>query len=190
MHLQTMKLRLKIVTATLLSLPWLATAHERFVIKIELPSGQTVVVAEGDGEARSIGGFSVRLYQAAPAPDATTFFTAGLIHARDGTLDKVRLADVDGDQQPDIVVIARSAGTGGYQSAYAFAASKERLSFIAAVQGLRAQADPVAALRLAAAQGPSYSCHEAGDGSIEAMVCDNKDLSAPDRRLAEVYAAA
>lgn len=53
-----------------------------------------------------------------------------------------------------------------------------------------AQADPVAALRLAAAQGPSYSCHEAGDGSIEAMVCDDKDLSALDRRLAEVYAAA
>ena len=64
-------------------------------------------------------------------------------------LQKVLLADVDGDRQPDIVVLARSAGTGGYQSAYAFAATKDRLSFIASVQGLRANADPVAALRLA-----------------------------------------
>ena len=141
---------LKLVTAVMLSLPLLATAQERFVTKLRLPTGQTVVVAEGDDEARSIGSFSVRLYEVAATADETTFFSAGLIRARDGMLQKVLLADVDGDRQPDIVVLARSAGTGGYQSAYAFAATKDRLSFIASVQGLRANADPVAALRVAA----------------------------------------
>ncbi len=59
------------------------------------------------------------------------------------------LADINGDRQTDIVVVARSVGTGGYQSAYAFAAKKEHLSFIAAVQGLHANADPLVALRVA-----------------------------------------
>jgi hypothetical protein len=53
-------------------------------------------VTEGDFEARSIGSFSVRLYEAVVAPDDTTFFISGLIHARDGVIEKVILADVDG----------------------------------------------------------------------------------------------
>jgi hypothetical protein len=136
--------------AALLALPLHAVAQDGFVARLVLPAGQTVVVAEGAGEARSIGSFSVRLYRAAPPPNETTFFAAGLIHARDGTLDKLLLADVDGDRQPDIVVVARSAGSGSYQSAYAFATKGERLSFIAEVQGLSPRTDPVAALRVAA----------------------------------------
>ncbi len=135
--------------AGLLLLPLQAAAQDRFIPRLALPSGQTVVVAEGDDEARSIGSFSVRLYEAAQASDATTFFSAGLIRPRDGALERVLLADVNGDGRPDIVVVARSVGTGGYQAAYAFAAMHDGLSFVGAVQGLGAQADPVAALRLA-----------------------------------------
>ena len=60
------------------------TASDRFITKIKLPTGQVAVVSEGEFEARSVGSFSVRLYQAASAGDETTFFSSGLIHARDG----------------------------------------------------------------------------------------------------------
>lgn len=40
------------------------------------------------------------------------------------------------------------------------------------------------------ANGPSYACDKVRPGSIEAMICQDKELSALDRRLADVYAAA
>ena len=39
-------------------------------------------------------------------------------------------------------------------------------------------------------QAPSFSCHKVEPGSIAAMVCADAELSALDRQLAEVYAAA
>jgi len=39
-------------------------------------------------------------------------------------------------------------------------------------------------------RGPSFSCEKVEPGSIEALVCENDDLSALDRTLADVYAAA
>jgi hypothetical protein len=42
----------------------------------------------------------------------------------------------------------------------------------------------------AAAWGPSYACDKVRPGSIEAMICGDKELSALDRKLSEVYAAA
>ena len=124
-----------------------AAAQDRSISKLTLPSGRTVVVAEGDYEARSVGSFSVRLYDAAGAPDETTFFTSGLIRARDGVVEKAILADVDGDRQQEVVVVVRSVGTGSYLSAHAFSVAKDKLDFRAAVEGLAADADPVAALR-------------------------------------------
>jgi Periplasmic lysozyme inhibitor of I-type lysozyme len=135
---------------TLILLPALsfnAAAQERFVSKLKHPTGQTVVVAEGDFEARSVGSFSIRLYEAAEPPDETTFFSAGIVRARDGVVDKVVLADVDGDERQEVVVVVRSAGTGNYLSAQAFAVARNELVFRAAVDGLAAGADPVAALR-------------------------------------------
>jgi hypothetical protein len=57
------------------------------------------------------------------------------------------VADITGDQRPEIVVIVRSAGTGGYLSAHAFAFDRQRLTFHAAVEGLPSDADPIAVLR-------------------------------------------
>ena len=137
------------LAAVLLStgiLPGMASGH--FTTKINLPSGQTVVVAEGEFEARSIGSFSVRLYQAASGGNETTFFTSGFIRSRDGVIEKVVLEDINGDEQPEIIVIVRSVGTGGYLSAHAFTISKTRqLMPASTVEGLQAEADPVAALR-------------------------------------------
>jgi uncharacterized protein len=44
--------------------------------------------------------------------------------------------------------------------------------------------------RPAMAQGPSYDCTKVRAGSIEDMVCKDQELSALDRKLAGVYAAA
>lgn len=124
-----------------------AWAQDRFISKIALPTGNTAVVAEGDFEARSTGSFSVRLYKAAAAPDETTFFTSGLVRARDGVIEKIILADIDGDRRQEIVVIVRSVGTGNYLSAHAFAVANDKLAFRAVVEGLAADADPAAILR-------------------------------------------
>ena len=124
------------------------TASGRFTTKIKLPSGQTVVVAEGEFEARSIGSFSIRLYQAASGGNETTFFTSGLIRSRDGTIERVVLSDINDDGQPEIIVIVRSVGTGGYLSAHAFSVGKnQQLIPGSTVESLQAEADPVAALR-------------------------------------------
>jgi uncharacterized protein len=40
------------------------------------------------------------------------------------------------------------------------------------------------------AEGPSFDCSKVEAGSIEEMVCKDKELSALDRKLSEVYAAA
>jgi uncharacterized protein len=42
----------------------------------------------------------------------------------------------------------------------------------------------------ARAEGPSFDCAKVAPGSIEEMVCKDKELSVLDRKLAEVYAAA
>jgi len=141
-----MKIRI-LAILLLLSAAVSAAAEERFVAKLQLPTGQTVVVAEGDFESRSIGSFSVRLYQAAEAADATTFFVAGLVSPRDGGVESVTLADINGDQQPEIIVTARSAGSGGYLAAYAFTFSQDTLVLQATVEGLNPGTDPTIALR-------------------------------------------
>jgi len=137
----------QVAIVLLLAAPLSVLAQDRFTSKLTTPTGQTLVVAEGDFEARSIGSFSVRLYEAAAAPDETTFFVAGLIRARDGVVEKVILADIDDDKQQEVIVIVRSVGTGSYQSAHAFAIAKETLVFLSAVEDLAPDADPVAALQ-------------------------------------------
>ena len=123
-----------------------ATELLRFIGRLTLPSRQTVVVAEGDAEARSTGSFSVRLYDAAAAGDETTFFRAGLVRPRDGMVERPLLADIDGDRVAEALVIVRSAGSGSYLSAQAFTFDAERLALRAAVEGLPPAADVIAVL--------------------------------------------
>jgi hypothetical protein len=141
-----MKIILTIVLLLIGTLP--AMAAGRFITKIKLPSGQTVVVAEGEFEARSIGSFSVRLYQASSTENETTFFTSGLIRSRDGFIEEVVLDNINGDEQPEIIVIVRSVGTGSYLSAHAFTVGKhQQLLLNSIVENLQPGADPVAALK-------------------------------------------
>ena len=42
----------------------------------------------------------------------------------------------------------------------------------------------------AMAEGPSFACDKVAPGSIEELICENEELSALDRKLSNVYAAA
>jgi len=128
---------------------WRAEPTGHFVQKLALATGQTAVVAEGDFEARSIGSYSVRIYstQSAQPDDDITFFSSGVIRARDGTIEKVFLAELGNEGPPSLVVVIRSAGSGGYLSADAFTIGKNEVVLRASVSGLAANADPIAALK-------------------------------------------
>ena len=130
---------------------WRAEPTGHFVQKLTLATGQTAVVAEGDFEARSIGSYSVRIYstQSMQPDDDTTFFSSGVIRSRDGTVEKVFLAELDNDGSPSLVVVIRSTGSGGYLSADAFTIRKDTVVLHASVTGLVANEDPVGALKSA-----------------------------------------
>ena len=72
-------------------------------------------------------------------------YATGVILERDGTIEAVRLADLDGDGRDEMVVVVRSVGSGGtsrhgasdYQQADRGALERE---------GPAEDADPVAAL--------------------------------------------
>ncbi len=125
-----------------------AAAADRFVQKIALRSGQTAVVAEGEFEPRSTGSYSVRLYSGKNPRFPTDNFLAGVIQERQGSIEHVVLADVDGDGRDELVVIVRSAGTGSYVSAHAFALGEKSIVLRAAVAQLAPSADPVSALKM------------------------------------------
>jgi hypothetical protein len=120
----------------------------RLVKKFQIPgSTEIVVVGEGDFEPRSTGSYSLRIYGGASKKFLTDDFVAGLVRPRNGTVEAVKFDDVDGDDKPDIVVIIRSVGSGGYLSADAFRYRERSLELIASVSDLDKKADPVSSLR-------------------------------------------
>ena len=104
------------------------------------------MVAEGDLEPRSIGSYTVRVYSNSQPEYPTDDFLAGLVKERDGTVEDVLFADVNGDGIKDIVVTMRCVGTGSYLSAVAFTFKNKHLSEIGSVAGLPKDADCVAVL--------------------------------------------
>jgi hypothetical protein len=119
-------------------------AHE---VEAAIPgTAWTAVAAEGDGEPRSIGSYALRVYAPAPGGGARDRFVAGAIRPRDGTVESIRFADLDRDGTPELVVVLRSAGTGGYQSADAYRLRGGVPRHAASVDGLPADDDPMRAL--------------------------------------------
>lgn len=119
-------------------------ALDRYISKLKLPSGLTIVVSEGELEAESTGSFSIRLYQSAKSEDETTFFMNGLVSPGDGFIEKVLLEDVTGNQNPEVIVVVRSVGTGNYISAHTYAILKnQKLEMFHTTEGLMASEDPV-----------------------------------------------
>ena len=128
------------------------SAAHHFIEKFSLQTGQTVVVAEGELEARSIGSFTITLYRAAQPVNETTFYQAGMVLDRDGAIEQVALEDLDQDGNEEVIVIIRSAGSGGYLSAKAIKIAGDELSVIRSAEGLAWDADPINALRSLAAE--------------------------------------
>ncbi|WP_230970616.1 PliI family lysozyme inhibitor of I-type lysozyme [Nitrogeniibacter aestuarii] len=125
----------------------LADEAERFVGQVALPNGQTVVVAEGDLEARARGSYSVRLYEAAKASDTGALFVSGIVMPRMGTVERVMVSDPDSDGEPEVVVMTRSVGTGGKRSARVFDVLDGRIDPLITVDDLPADADVLDALK-------------------------------------------
>ena len=110
-------------------------------------SRELIVVAEGDFEPRSMGSYALRVYGGASQNSPLDDFIIGIIRPRNGTIEAVRFDTVDGDDKPEIVVITRSVGSGGYLSADAFRYQAGSLEWILSVSDLDKGADPIQALR-------------------------------------------
>lgn len=105
-----------------------------------------VVVAEGRGEPRSAGSYSLRTYYEPESGPRLDRFVAGVVRPRDGAVEAIRLADLDRDGAAEIVVTLRSVGTGGYLSADAFRLRDGVPRRVASVEGLPLGEDPMPAL--------------------------------------------
>lgn len=114
-----------------------------FIRQLTLPSGQVIVVAEGEGEPRSIGSYSVRLYAGQSTEYPLDDFLAGTVRKREGFVEKVASRDLDNNGYPELIVTVRSVGSGSYLSADAFAVSGGTLALAATVSGLPPGEDPL-----------------------------------------------
>ena len=134
-------------------LPWMvavgATTADRFTQTVPLTQGLVAVVAEGDLEARSMGSYTVRAYFDAEASSGneTTFYAAGLVRPRDGTVRSASALALPGRPRPLLMVVMQSAGSGGYLSAEAFAVEPRAVRLLARVSDLGPAEDPATHLR-------------------------------------------
>ncbi len=116
-------------------------------LEVRLGDGTTIVADEGDVEPRSIGSIAIRVYAPADGEFRYDNFQTGVIWPRDGALLRLITADIDSVPGEDIVVVAQSAGSGGYLSAAAFRLRNGVLKHVGSVEGLSPTTDPVSALR-------------------------------------------
>ena len=138
---------LKIAAGLLVAGP--ALAADRFVQQLALSKGLVAVVAEGDLEARSVGSYTVRAYfdPSAGQGNETTFYTAGLVRPREGTVRSAALLALPGQPGPLLMVVTQSAGSGGYLSADAFTVEPRAVRVLASVSDLAPAEDPASHLR-------------------------------------------
>ncbi len=128
-----------------------SSGETRWVSKLRLNPEVVVVVAEGDLEPRSIGTVSVRAYRADAEAERKGFdldaYLGGVLCQREGVVESVSTADIDGDGRPEVIVAMRSAGSGGWRSGVALKVRESRVEVVARVDDLPAGADVVRALR-------------------------------------------
>lgn len=135
------------LAATSISIAAPANDSERTVKTATFPQTQgAVVVAEGDFEPRSIGSYTLRLYAKSDPAFPYDGFLSGIVRPRDGSVESIRFADLDRDGAPEIIVVMRSVGSGGYLSADAFRFQDKSLTFLTAVSGIEGNVDPVSVL--------------------------------------------
>lgn len=135
-----------IVVLLLLAMNVSGQEPSRFIAKLLLPNGQTVMVAEGAFEAGLQGSYSVRLYKAPAINDTQEGFLHGLVASRSAPITAVLASNVCGDQQPDIIIHFRSQVEGNGSSVHAFNVVDQTLQACMQVNGLKATQDPLLAL--------------------------------------------
>lgn len=121
------------------------SAH--FIEQLRLSGGHIVVVAEGEAEPRSIGSYSVRIYSGVNPLFPLDNFLMGIILPREGSVEKVLIEDINGDNNDEIVVVQRSAGSGSYLAVDAIQYRDKNLSLMISLGGMGPTADVLAALR-------------------------------------------
>ena len=133
-----------VVSATVFA----AAADHRFVRLFKFPAApESAIVAEGDLEPRSIGSYTLRIYGGGSSQFPTDDFITGIVRPRDGTIEAVHFIDMDGDNRAVLVVLMRSAGSGGYLAADAFRYRNRSIELIGSVAGIDKAADGIQALR-------------------------------------------
>ncbi|MCH7370385.1 MULTISPECIES: PliI family lysozyme inhibitor of I-type lysozyme [Aeromonas] len=136
------------ITLGLLSLPLTTQAADGLFKQLTLPSGQVITVSEGRGEPASTGSYDVRLYSGANPEFPLDQFIDGKVLPRDGSIKELKLQDLNGDKQPELIVIVESAGSGSYRSADAFTINpQEGLDSFNHVEGLAPGEDLIQALK-------------------------------------------
>ena len=112
-----------------------------------LADGRVVVVAEAPLEPRSVGSYSIRLYSGANPRYPFDNFVTGIVVDRDGSVGRVTLDDTDGDGNAELIVITRSAGSGSWLSARAFALENDNIHLVARLDNPEPGQDPSQLLR-------------------------------------------
>ncbi|MGY6038080.1 PliI family lysozyme inhibitor of I-type lysozyme [Aeromonas sp. AE23HZ002T15] len=136
------------ITLGLLALPLTSQAAEGFFQQLTLPTGQMLIVSEGRGEPASTGSYDVRLYSGANPQFPLDQFIDGKVLPRDGSIKELKLLDLNGDKQPELIVIVESAGSGSYHSADAFTINPQQgLDSFNHVEGLAPNEDVIQALK-------------------------------------------
>ena len=136
------------LTLGLLTLPLASQAADGFFKQLTLPTGQVLAISEGRGEPASIGSYDVRLYSGQNAQFPLDEFLDGKVMARNGFIRELKLVDLNGDKQPELVVIIESAGSGSYQDADAYTVNPQgELEIFNQVKELEPKEDVLKALR-------------------------------------------
>ncbi|MDA7640082.1 PliI family lysozyme inhibitor of I-type lysozyme [Opitutaceae bacterium] len=131
-----------------LALPCSMMGATPFSEGVKLLESIYVVVEESASEPRSIGSYSVRLYALKNPGWPTDNFVHGIVRSRDGSIQSIESADIDQDGFEDVVVLIRSAGSGGCLQAEAFRCAEGKVDVIASVLGLDPKAKYVERLKL------------------------------------------
>ncbi len=132
------------LTLGLLTLPLASQAADGFFKQLTLPSGQVVTVSE----PASTGSYDVRLYSGANPQFPLDQFIDGKVLPRDGSIKEIKLLDLNGDKQPEVIVVVESAGSGSYLSADALTINpQEGLESFNHVEGLAPSDDVIEALK-------------------------------------------
>ena len=122
------------------------TTLERTISKSVPGTAWRVTVTEGPLEPRSIGSYALRFYVPFDPKWPFDNYVDGDVRVRDGSIEKLLFDDLNNDQEMDLIVVMRSAGSGGYLSADGYLLNKEGIAFVKSVEGLKKDADPVEAL--------------------------------------------